>query len=216
MSRIQPRTPRRAFTLIELLVVLAIITILAALLFPALTSARVRAFDADCLSNLRQIGAALYQYATTHDGYYPKADSTTDPESFGGQQVRLRGALMDYIPSNAPVWYCKRYLKEGGFTVGTAPALGYYYWAWDQSGGTVVETDTATRSNRWNAAGLTANVPGPVLLSDRFAGSPLISTNDTQYHGGKTINIPLTEPATHVLIGGGTAVKISPTQGVIK
>jgi len=76
---------RRAFTLIELLVVIGIIALLAALLLPALASARDKGRQAACLSNLRQIGIALLTYATDNDGkipFGPKAPPFTNPADF--------------------------------------------------------------------------------------------------------------------------------------
>ncbi|HXT13767.1 MAG TPA: prepilin-type N-terminal cleavage/methylation domain-containing protein [Candidatus Angelobacter sp.] len=62
---------RRAFTLIELLVVIAIIAILAALLFPALSSAKGKAQRAACANNLKQLGLAWTMYNGEHQGFLP-------------------------------------------------------------------------------------------------------------------------------------------------
>ncbi len=61
---------RRAFTLIELLVVMAVIGVLAGLLFPAVQSIRATARQTECLNNVRQIALAVKAYETMH-GQYP-------------------------------------------------------------------------------------------------------------------------------------------------
>jgi prepilin-type N-terminal cleavage/methylation domain-containing protein len=62
---------RRGFTLIEILVVIAVIAILAAILFPVFAKAREKARAASCMANLLNIGMGLRLYAQDHEGYYP-------------------------------------------------------------------------------------------------------------------------------------------------
>jgi prepilin-type N-terminal cleavage/methylation domain-containing protein/prepilin-type processing-associated H-X9-DG protein len=61
------QTVKRGFTLIELLIVIAIIAILAAILFPVFARARENARRSSCMSNLKQVGLGALQYSQDYD-----------------------------------------------------------------------------------------------------------------------------------------------------
>lgn len=86
-----------AFTLIELLTVVAIVAILATFLVPIIAKARRTAVEAECVSNLRQIGQAISLYVLENDGVLPGP--------FGGgqgvQQDRNKPGYTTYTAYNA-------------------------------------------------------------------------------------------------------------------
>jgi prepilin-type N-terminal cleavage/methylation domain-containing protein len=75
---------RRAFTLIELLIVLAVLILLAAILFPVIAPLREATQNATCQSHLRQLGAAVRLYAQDYDGHFPFGGSRPN---FGDGEV---------------------------------------------------------------------------------------------------------------------------------
>ena len=67
------------FTVIELLVVIAIIMVLAAMALPMLAKAQAKARRALCVSNLREVGKALYMYSNNSDGVFPSKYNVAGP-----------------------------------------------------------------------------------------------------------------------------------------
>jgi prepilin-type N-terminal cleavage/methylation domain-containing protein len=78
---------KRAFTLVELLVVIGIIAILVGILLPTLNMARQRAYNVQCLSNLRACGQVLHLYASQNRGYFP-------PMSLQSPETLVAGGLI--------------------------------------------------------------------------------------------------------------------------
>lgn len=86
--------PRRrdGFTLIELLVVIGIMSVLAALLFPALNSARERARAAVCINNTRQLTQAWILYSDDHDDLLPYNVGSSSGNGIASQITDLNWA----------------------------------------------------------------------------------------------------------------------------
>jgi len=121
---------RGGFTLIELLVVIAIIAILAALLLPALRSAREHAYMTTCRSNLREIGVATYGYVNDWDATFPGMGAIVSRQNWSSGRAWwgdvTSGLLWPYLDSK-DVWLCVRDDRKGD------PTLGKYTFSYDMN-----------------------------------------------------------------------------------
>jgi prepilin-type N-terminal cleavage/methylation domain-containing protein/prepilin-type processing-associated H-X9-DG protein len=93
---------RPGFTLIELLVVIAIIAILAAMLLPALASAKARAQRMQCANNLRQCSLGFPLFASDHNDQLPPAGWACGPDTQPTLQISWDSYLNRYFGGHLP------------------------------------------------------------------------------------------------------------------
>jgi prepilin-type N-terminal cleavage/methylation domain-containing protein len=95
----------RAFTLVELLVVIGIITILISILLPVLSKAREQSNKTKCMSNLRQLGQAMFLYAGAHKDRLPNCNPPGVAVNSAGADMALLALFNNYV-RNPQLFYC--------------------------------------------------------------------------------------------------------------
>ncbi len=122
---------RSGFTLVELLVVIAIIGILVGLLLPAVQAAREAARRMQCSNNMKQLGLALHNYASTYKRFPARKGGTNwnGSSNNSGNRYRLSGhiALLPYL-EQAPLY---NLIQAGGGGIapgGPAAWTGWKVW----------------------------------------------------------------------------------------
>lgn len=131
-----PSPPRcgRAFTLIELLMVIAIISILASLLLPALVGAKERARRTTCRQHIRQFALAVHLYGNDHNQWVPPgASDNRNPidEHIPVLSTNTRAALLSYA-GHFKILHCPSLgapfnMIEGWFEPDYGFVIGYNY-----------------------------------------------------------------------------------------
>lgn len=126
-----------AFTLIEMLVVIAIIAILASLLLPSVSKAKVKGQTARCLSNLRQIGMGVTLYTMDQNEKFPFIHELWPRMEF----IDVWTLLHSYIGTNGSFYLCpadrgpdnfalisKSFTSVGIRTTDLPFPNSYWYW----------------------------------------------------------------------------------------
>ena len=111
---------RRGFILIEFITAIAIIMILAAILFPVFAKAREKARQSSCLNNFKQVSLAMLQYAQDYDERMSNMG-----DNIGGTVYWWWHAHVTPYVKNTQVFYCPS--DPGGYGVGYNAQISSYW-----------------------------------------------------------------------------------------
>ncbi|MFA6285910.1 MAG: type II secretion system protein [Opitutaceae bacterium] len=95
--RYRGRCGQFGFTLIELLTVIAVIGVLAAILFPVLAKVKEAAHSSKCASNLHQVGIAIQTYANDNKGSLPPTGFFGVSSYYNRDQRNFQNSLLPYL-----------------------------------------------------------------------------------------------------------------------